>query len=99
MMANATTQSDLAHTPDYRSVRWGDETFYFTSTQAEIVEILDSWGCQGCPDVGEAYLLTEVDSEAKELRVLFRGNAAWNRLIVRGETNGSRRLACFPKKL
>lgn len=91
--------SELVHTPDFRSACWRGETFCFTRQQASIIEVLHTWGEQGCLDLGEDFLLVESGSSAKQLRSLFRGHKAWNSLLVRGQTNGTRRLACFGKKV
>jgi hypothetical protein len=83
----------IAHSPDFRSVRWADEEFSFTVNQAPVVRLLHENWQSGTPDVGDETLLSEVDPEAPPARlsVLFRDHPAWGTLIVSGGTKGSHR--------
>lgn len=88
------------HSTDFRSLKWRGRTYPFTAKQAPIVKLLyENWS-QGTPDVGDETLLAAVDSEAPPPRLnsLFRGNPAWNTVIVAGATKGTHRLSGEPPK-
>lgn len=78
--------------PDYRSMRWGDIPFRFTSTQAACIGVLFEAWKSGSPDVGQAFLLEKAGSNCKRLRDIFKGSDAWNKLVIRGR-KGAYRLA------
>lgn len=88
--------SSARHSPDFRSVVWGNAGFSFTKMQAAIVGIL--WGAwkQDTPDVGVDTLLEVVDARSSRLVDAFRNHRAWGTMIVDGETKGSKRLADPP---
>ncbi len=97
-MATDAAQSEIRYSPGYRSVYWHGETYAFSATQSRAFAILfDNWQRQ-TPDVEGNYLLIEAESECKRLCDLFRGNSAWNVLIVPGATRGTRRLEGVPKE-
>lgn len=86
--------------PQYRSVRWYEETYSFSDAQAKVVEILaDAYEMQ-TPDVDATFLLQDKDtnstaSAARRLKELFRdgpGKRAWGTMIVPGESRGTYRL-------
>lgn len=81
------------HSQDFRSVYWQDELFPLTTQQARAVEILLAAFLNRTPEVSQAYILEEMEIEGSALRFIFRGSAAWNRLVVSGSTNGTFRLA------
>jgi HEPN domain-containing protein len=81
------------HGPDFRSVRWGGETYEFTANQSACVERLWKAMENGTPDVGGATLLTLADINSKRIQDVFRDNPAWNVLIVPGATKGAYRIA------
>ncbi len=81
------------HSPDFRSAIWQGESYTFTASQAAIVSILWRAWANGTPDVSGDYLLTEIDSGSRHLGSLFPKHRAWGAMIVRGATNGTRRLA------
>lgn len=85
------------HSPDFRSVRWCGTDYTFTATQAAIVKLLWEAREHNTPDVGVQYLLEAVDSMTSRLPDIFRNNKAWGKLIVNGETKGTKRLADPPK--
>lgn len=61
--------------------------------QAAIVKLLvEAWQAD-CPDVGQACLLEEVQSESKKLQNIFGDNPAFGWLIVPGPRNGLYRMA------
>jgi hypothetical protein len=81
-----------AHADDFRSVDWFGAQYVFTPAQAAIVKILwDHWQ-RNTPDVGDATLLAESDSNSARLPLVFRGCLAWDRMIVPGATKGTHRL-------
>jgi hypothetical protein len=88
---NTKPVADAAHSPDFRSVNWFGTEYSFTANQAACVKALwDAWD-KGTPDVGQVTLQTEADIESQP-RHLFRKNAAWGNMIVRGNTKGTLRL-------
>lgn len=85
---------NVAHSSDFRSIRWGGETYSFTERQAPVVEKLYEAWTNGAPDVGRETLLQAVDHAAPPSRLdnLFRDSLAWKTLIVQGGTRGTYRL-------
>jgi hypothetical protein len=86
--------ADVAHSPDFRSVRWFGATYSFTANQAPVVKLLfDNWQA-GTPDCGDETLLNTVDaaSPPARLNVLFRDHPAWGTMIVEGGSKGTHRL-------
>jgi len=88
---------EIAHSPDFRSVRWYSTEYPFTPQQAEIVKVL--WEAYECstPDVDAALLLSNdfkgKTSAAKRVRDIFRNSTAWRTMIVPGGSKGTYRLA------
>lgn len=78
---------------DYRSGRWKDYRFTFSTKQAAVMEKLHSNWQQGTPDLSKDVLLEAAGSDASELRDLFRGHEAWKTLIISGTGKGLWRLA------
>jgi hypothetical protein len=95
------TQHTIAtrgHTPDFRSVLWDGVTYYFNEAQAAVVRTL--WlAIPVGGDVGRRALLGASGSDSKDVRDVFRLNAArdmhpaWHTMIVEGRTKGAYRLA------
>ncbi len=72
------------HSPDFRSCTWNGNRYEFTATQAAVVKVLwESWE-DGCPSMSQAALLEQADSDAANLRDIFRGNSAWRTMIIQG---------------
>lgn len=93
--ANRSPENAVAHSTDFRSVRWFGTVYSFTSNQASVVRLLfDHWQA-GTPDVGDETLLNSVDPEAPPARLnaLFRAHPAWGTMIVSGGTKGVHRLS------
>ena len=87
------SNKDVAHSIDFRSLKWYGETYSFTANQAPVVKALyENWE-NGTPDVGGETLLMKVDSEAPPARlsVLFYNHPAWKNLIVSGGSKGTYR--------
>lgn len=80
---------------DYRSFHWDGTTFHFTDNQAAAVKILFEHMQRKTPDVGQATILTEIDSSAMRLISVFKNGKhnAWGTLIVPGRTKGTFRIA------
>lgn len=78
-----------AHSLDYRSCTVRGERYTFSATQATIVRLLWEAHGNGTPDVGGQTLLEAADSEAAQLRDVFRARGqmhpAWGTLIVPSE--------------
>jgi hypothetical protein len=87
---------DARHSPDFRSVVWFGATYSFTGTQAACVKSLWQAWQNETPDVSEATILEEADSESSRLGDVFgRGKGrhpAWGSMIQPGSTKGSFRL-------
>lgn len=93
----ATQRPEIAHSPDFRSVRWYGTEYPFTPQQAEIVKVLwEAYEC-GTPDVDAVLLLsndfTGKTGAAKRVRDIFRNSTAWRTMIVPGGSKGTYRLA------
>lgn len=80
------------HSADFRSVSWRGTTYTFTAQQAACVKILWDHSQTQTPDVSDAHLLEETETNSG-LRHLFRNHPAWRTMIVSGATRGTHRLA------
>ena len=87
--------SDVAHSIDFRSVRWFRTIYSFTTNQAPVVRLLYEHWQAGKPDVGDETLLFSVDPEVPPARLstLFRDHPAWGTMIVGGGSKGTHRLS------
>ena len=76
--------ANVAHSPDFRSVRWFGKRYTFTTTQAACVEVLWRNWIQGTPVLSEVTILDEAGSGGSRLRDVFdKGeHSAWDTLIV-----------------
>ncbi len=76
-------ESDVAHSTDFRSVRWFGERFTFTTTQAACVQVLWRNWQQGTPVISEVTVLDDAGSAGDRLRDVFdKGkHPAWGTLI------------------
>ncbi len=95
MLTPPLTAFSHAHSSDFRSVRWNDELYSFNASQAPAVRLLwENWTL-GTPDVGDESLCHAIDDAAppKRLDMVFRGNPAWNKMIVPGRSKGTHRIA------
>ena len=74
-------QADYGFSDDFRSARFGTETFTFSATQAAVVQVLwRNWN-NGTPAVGGDYLAVECEFECRVVD-LFKRSGAWKKLIV-----------------
>ncbi len=84
------------HGPEFRTLVWpGAGAFAFGTKQAAAVRLLYEGWRSGSPDVADADLLRAADSDGR-LCDLFRGNAAWGKLIVAGLGPQTHRLVPLP---
>jgi hypothetical protein len=81
------------YSPDFACVAWDGAQHSFTPTQARVVAILWAARANGTPDLRQAYLLTESESDADRLLDVFNGHPAWGTMIVPGPARGTYRLA------
>jgi hypothetical protein len=80
------------HSLDFRSVSWFGTDYTFTPNQAAAVKILwENWE-NGTPEVGGDTLATEVESESKRARDIFKNHLAFGSMIQKGKTKGTYRL-------
>ncbi len=80
------------HSPDFRSVTSGGRTYAFTANQAEAVRILWEAYEKEAPDVGQDYILAQIECHSKRLRDVFKNSEAWSSIITEGTTKGTYRL-------
>ena len=63
---------EVAHSDDFREVRWHGVQYRFTPTQAQCVKVLwNNWE-RGTPEVGDATVLELADSNSGRLDHVFR---------------------------
>ena len=86
-------QSEVSHSPDFRSMNVNGEKHSFTSKQASVIEYLYN---NRAHEVSDSKLIEEFGLGSR-LRDTFRKNAAWGNLIVSGKTKGTRRLNLAPQ--
>lgn len=92
--AVSTARVDCLHSEDFRSVRWGDQRYSFTASQAACVRVLWRDYMQETPDIGAAELLELAGlRRSSRLQDIFRGHDCWGVFIVPGATKGTVRLA------
>jgi hypothetical protein len=72
----------MRHSPDFCSVRWGDEDYTFSPNQQAALRVLWEAHDNGTPGVRQETLLEAAGSEGSRLRDVFRGHPAWGNLIV-----------------
>lgn len=80
------------HSIDFASVVWNGVAYSFAATQARVVQLLWQAAEDGCPEVRGRTLLDAAGSESERLADLFKGNAAWQSMIVEGQQRGTFRL-------
>lgn len=80
------------HSPDFHSVHYKDKQYSFTKSQAACIKILFECWQNKTPEVGQDYLLTEIESESPRLRDLFKNHSAWQVFVVAGQYKGNYRL-------
>jgi hypothetical protein len=75
---------DVAHSDDFRSVRWFGQVYEFTTTQASCVKVLWEHWERGTPTVGQETILEAAGAGGDRLRDIFdKGkHPAWGTMIV-----------------
>ena len=87
---------EFRHSPDYATVIWKGQAFYFNRHQAACVRLLHEGWMNGTELLGGDYLLGALGS-ASRMSDLFKRHPAWNHLIVHGGPKGLYRLDLTPK--
>lgn len=87
--------SQIAYSPDFRSVNWFGTPYTFSANQSKVVAMLIRCFESGAPEVGSETLLHEIDHAAPPSRMdlVFRDSPAWKTMIVKGSSKGTYRLA------
>ena len=101
----AAVRNETDHGPDFRSILWFGRKYSFTVNQSKIVSVLWNAWERGVPDVGDATLVSAIDSDDDfdpRLRDVFKtgkkNHPAWGSMIVPGRTKGTHRLV-KPRKI
>ena len=87
---------EFRHSPDYATVIWKGQAFYFNKNQATCVRFLHEAWLNGTPNVLGHTLLSAILS-ASRMSDLFKHHPAWGTLIVHGERKVLYRLDLSPK--
>ena len=87
---------EFRHSPDYATVIWKGQAFYFNRHQATCVRLLHEGWMNGTELLGGDYLLGALGS-ASRMSDLFKRHPAWGSLIVPGERRATYRLKLSPK--
>ena len=87
---------EFRHSPDYATVIWKGQVFYFNSHQAACVRLLHEGWMNGTELLGGDYLLDTLGSASK-MSDLFKRHPAWGSFIVPGERRATYRLKLSPK--
>ncbi|MCL0099936.1 hypothetical protein M1O55_03595 [Dehalococcoidia bacterium] len=87
---------EFRHSPDYATVIWKGQPFYFNRHQAACVSLLHEGWMNGTEILGGHYLLSAIES-ASRMSDLFKHHPAWGSLIVLGERKATYRLNLSPK--
>jgi hypothetical protein len=85
--------NELQFAEDYRSCRWADKLFEFSTKQAAVMQTLHENWLNGAPALSKETLLEAAGSDGKDVRDLFRRHEAWRTLIIPGKSRGTWRLA------
>jgi len=83
------TNSKITHSPDFSAIHWEDgQTYTFTPRQRPAVALL--WQAkEDCTHfVGSASLLEAAEVNTTRMSDLFKGSAAWGKVIVQGVLHG-----------
>jgi hypothetical protein len=87
-----TLNEELAHSQDFSSVRVNGVEYTFSPIQAACVKVLYEAWQNGTPDVSSSYLLSDIESDSRHIRDIFKFCPAWKTLIVPGLARGTYRL-------
>lgn len=72
----------IQHTPNFRVVKWGKETFSFTATQARVVAALVTAHRRGIEWLDQETLIAQAECGGDRIYSIFKRHPAWNRWIV-----------------
>jgi hypothetical protein len=76
----------FTHSPDYRTVVLRGQRFFLTPLQAQAVQLIHEYHQRGITALSNDFILTEIGSNSKLLRDLFKRNPeAWKALIISRE--------------
>ncbi len=84
---------------DFRTARCSQERLDLTPNQARVVEIFHRQMLLGDEDLSQHYVLQEAEVESDSLYQVFRGSAAWKRLILPCSGKGMFRLNVAPPQI
>jgi len=84
--------TETTHSIDFRSVRWFGTDYSFTPNQAAAVKILWQAWENRTPEVGGDTIATEIESDSRRARDIFKGHPAFGNMICQGKTKGTFRL-------
>lgn len=85
----------FSHSPDYRSVVFGDREFQFSVPQAAVIAILDGARTSGAPDVPWNQVRAQLeasDAHPERMADVFKRVDGWNELVI-SPRRGYHRLA------
>jgi len=92
------TDNKTRHSIDFRSVNWFGTDYNFTPNQAAAVKLLWEARENGTPDIGGDTLATQVESDSRRPRDIFKKHSAVGNMICQGQTKGTFRLVEPDKK-
>lgn len=84
------------HSPDYRMVRFGGETFSLGRYQAQVVRILHLAAQAGQPWCRGVDILSEIECSTLRMSDLFKSKRGW-RTLIESNSRGMYRLAAAAK--
>ena len=87
-----TGDDTFRYSEDYRSIRTRHGFFVLTTAQAVAVEMLHSAWLNKTPELGQATILERIETPLNRLRDIFKSDAAWGKLVVRGTRKDTYRL-------
>lgn len=85
--------SDFTYSPDFRWVCLNGQPFTLTPSQAQVIRLLFEAHEKKTPELGQSYILEQIESTSRRLRDLFKSSPkAWKELIRPGAKRGTFRL-------
>lgn len=86
-------RAHVSHSPDFSTVVIDGQSWKFVGVQAKAIGVfVQQWNTAGISELNQQFVLTEIESNAKRLRDVFRGSKAWGALIVATDKSGFFRL-------
>ena len=71
----------ITYSPDFSTVTVNGNAWHFVGMQAKAIGFFIKQIEEGVPDLNQQLVLTEIESNAKRLRDVFRGAKAWGTLL------------------